>query len=93
MDDPDVKPQNVFVYLQEGNNENRFSEVQLGDLGGCYPADSKWATSGTFVGVPIWTSPEVLMEQPSNTATDIRSFGAMVRPTVLGYRSEKLISS
>jgi serine/threonine protein kinase len=84
MDDPDVKPQNVFVNLQEG--DMRFSDVQLGDLGGCYPADSHWATSGSMVGAPIWTSPEVLMNLPWNTATDIWSFGAMVRPTVLGYR-------
>jgi serine/threonine protein kinase len=84
MDDPDVKPQNVFVNLQEG--DMRFSDVQLGDLGGCYPADSHWATSGSMVGAPIWTSPEVLMNLPWNTATDIWSFGAMARPTVLGYR-------
>jgi serine/threonine protein kinase len=63
MDDPDVKPQNVFVNLQEG--DMRFSDVQLGDLGGCYPADSHWATSGSMVGAPIWTSPEVLMNLPT----------------------------
>lgn len=57
----------------------RFSDVQLGDLGGCYPIDSKWATSGTMVGAPIWNSPEVLMELPWNTATDIWSFGTIVR--------------
>ena len=66
----------MFVNLQEG--ENRFSDVKLGDLGGCYPADSEWATSGTMVGTPIWTSPEILMEIPWNTAADIWSFGAMV---------------
>lgn len=83
IDDPDVKPNNVFVNLHEG--ENRFSDVQLGDLGGCYPADSKWATSGTMVGTPIWTSPEILMELPWNTTADIWSFGAMVRhgPTAI----------
>lgn len=73
----DVKLDNVFVNLQEG--DNRFSEVQLGDLGGCYSTQSKWATSGTFVGTPMWTSPEIIMEMPWNTATDIWSFGALVR--------------
>jgi serine/threonine protein kinase len=77
MHDLDVKPDNVFVNLQEG--DIRFSGVQLGDLGGCYPVDSEWATSGTVVGAPMWTSPEILMEQPWNTAADIWSFGAMVR--------------
>lgn len=76
---PDVKPHNVFVNLQEGDSDNRFSDVQLGDLGGCYPAKSKWAKSGAMVGAPVWTSPEVLMELPWNTAADIWSFGAMVR--------------
>ena len=35
----DVKLDNVFVNYREGNI--RFSDVQLGDLGGTYPADSK----------------------------------------------------
>ena len=72
----DVKPNNVFVNYREGNA--RFSDVQLGDLGGTYPADSKWAKEGTPVGAPIWTSPEVIMETPWNTATDIWSFGSLV---------------
>jgi len=73
----DVKLDNVFVNLSEG--DNRFSEVQLGDLGGCSSIHSKWATSGTFVGTPMWTSPEVIMEMPWNTASDIWSFGTLVR--------------
>jgi serine/threonine protein kinase len=77
MDDLDVKPDNVLVNLQEG--DMRFSDVQLGDLGGCYPIDSEWATSGTVVGAPMWTSPEILMELPWNTAAEIWSFGALVR--------------
>ena len=72
----DVKPDNVFVNLQEG--DMRFADVKLGDLGGCYSVDSEYATTGTLVGAPIWTSPEVLMEMPWNTATDIWSFGTMV---------------
>lgn len=77
MCDPDVKPDNVFVNLQDG--DIRFSNIQLGDLGGCYPVDSEWATSGTVVGAPMWTSLEILMELPWNTAADIWSFGAMMR--------------
>jgi serine/threonine protein kinase len=56
----------------------RFSDVQLGDLGGAYPADSEYAKEGTPVGAPMWTSPEVIMETPWNTATDIWSFGTLV---------------
>lgn len=82
----DVKPNNIFVNYHHkdldkqdhGSDEVRFSEVQLGDFGGSYPHDSKWATSGTPIGAPMWSSPEVLFELPWNTATDIWSFGAMV---------------
>lgn len=56
----------------------RFSEVEVGDLGGTYSVDSKYAKKGTPIGAPIWTSPEVIMETPWNTATDIWSFGTMV---------------
>jgi serine/threonine protein kinase len=72
----DVKPDNVFVNLQKG--DMRFADVQLGDLGGCYHVDSEWATSGTMVGAPIWSSPEIMFEMAWNTATDIWSFGAVV---------------
>ncbi|KAF2832812.1 putative serine/threonine protein kinase [Ophiobolus disseminans] len=78
----DVKADNVFVNLQNGGT--RFSDVQLGDLGGCYPTDFKFATSGTMVGAPMWSSPEVLMELPCNTATDIWSFGAMLISLIYG---------
>ncbi|KAH7402804.1 kinase-like domain-containing protein [Pyrenochaeta sp. MPI-SDFR-AT-0127] len=78
----DVKLDNVFVGLQEG--DNRFSDVQLGDLGGCYDKHSRWAISGTLVGTPIWSSPEVLMEMPWNTAADIWSFGALLISLLYG---------
>jgi serine/threonine protein kinase len=41
--------------------------------------NSEWATSGTQVGTPMWSSPEVIMEMPWNTAADIWSFGTLVR--------------
>lgn len=72
----DVKLDNVFVNYREGGI--RFSDVQLGDLGGTYPADSKYAKEGTPVGAPMWSSPEVIMETSWNTATDIWSFGTVV---------------
>jgi serine/threonine protein kinase len=87
----DIKSDNIFVNLQDISlqaENNRFIDVQLGDLGGCYPADSKWATSGTLTGTPIWSSPEVIFEQPWNTAADIWSFGTLVRiATVIAYMS------
>jgi serine/threonine protein kinase len=73
----DVKLDNVLVNYREGGI--RFSDVQLGDLGGACPADSEHAKGGTSIGAPMWTSPEVIMETPWNTATDIWSFGTVVR--------------
>lgn len=78
----DVKLDNVLVNFQQG--VNRFSEVQLGDLGGCYHKSSKWATCGAIVGAPIWTSPEVHMEMPWNTAADIWSFGVVLIALIYG---------
>jgi serine/threonine protein kinase len=72
----DVKLNNVFVNLQEG--DMRFSDVQLGDLGGCCPINFEWAKSGTMLGTPMWSSPEIKFELPWNIATDIWSFGTLV---------------
>ena len=71
---------NVFVNFRQEKDEVRFSDVQLGDFGGSLPEDSEWAKLGTPVGAPVWSSPEVLMETPWNTATDIWSFGTVVSP-------------
>ncbi|KAI9845813.1 MAG: hypothetical protein M1837_004493 [Sclerophora amabilis] len=80
--DKDVKLDNVLVNYREG--DIRFSDIQLGDLGGTYPADSKYAKEGTPVGAPMWTSPEVIMEAPWNTATDIWSFGTVLISLIYG---------
>ena len=72
----DVKLDNVFVNYKEG--DIRFSDVQLGDLGATCPSDSVYAKEGTLVGATMWSSPEVIMEAPWNTATDIWSFGTVV---------------
>jgi serine/threonine protein kinase len=73
------------VNYKEG--DNRFSEVQLGDLGGCCTVYSSFAKEGTPVGAAMWSSPEVLMETPWNTATDIWSFGAVVSQAILNSRT------
>ncbi|RFU29464.1 hypothetical protein B7463_g6866, partial [Scytalidium lignicola] len=78
----DVKPDNILVNYTEG--DIRFSDVQLGDLGGTYPITSKYAKEGTPVGAPMWTSPEVIMETPWNTATDIWSFGTVLISLIYG---------
>ena len=76
LDLKDVKLDNIFINYREG--DIRFSDVQLGDLGDTCPSDSQLAKEGILVGAPMWSSPEVIMETPWNTATDIWSFGAVV---------------
>ncbi|GAM88138.1 hypothetical protein ANO11243_061690 [Dothideomycetidae sp. 11243] len=78
----DIKPDNILV--NKRNEDARFSEVQLGDLGGACAETSEWAKKGIPVGAPMWSSPEVIMETPWSTATDIWSFGAMIISLVLG---------
>ncbi|GIK02312.1 hypothetical protein Aspvir_006361 [Aspergillus viridinutans] len=78
----DVKPDNIFVNYREG--DNRFSDVQLGDLGGACSTNSAIAKEGTPIGAPMWSSPEVIMETPWNTATDIWSFGAVLISLIYG---------
>ncbi|RYC55664.1 hypothetical protein CHU98_g10549 [Xylaria longipes] len=80
----DIKLNNIFINLKEHRDEIRFSDVQLGDFGGSYPEDSEWARSGTPIGAPIWNSPEVIMETPWNTATDIWSFGTVLISLIYG---------
>ncbi|RAL04200.1 serine/threonine protein kinase [Aspergillus ibericus CBS 121593] len=82
----DIKPDNIFVNYTERGPESgiRFSEVQLGDLGGTCHIDSKWAKSGTPLGAPMWRSPEMIMETPWGTPTDIWSFGAMLIYLIYG---------
>jgi hypothetical protein len=66
------------VFLNFWEDDQQFSEFQLGDLAGCYLVDSEWAKSGTMVGAPMWSSPKIHFEMPGNTATDMRSFGTLV---------------
>jgi serine/threonine protein kinase len=72
----DIKLDNIFCNYGEG--DIRFSHIRLGDLGGACPVDSAYAKEGNPIGAPMWSSPEVIMETPWNTATDIWSFGTMV---------------
>lgn len=78
----DVKLNNVFVNYASAKDDQadiRFTDVELADVGSTYPADHKHAKNGVCIGAPVWRSPEVLLELPWNTSTDIWSFGVGVR--------------
>jgi hypothetical protein len=64
----DVKLDNIFV----------FADIQLGDCGGVVPTDSKLAKEGHTIGAAYARSPEVNLNIPWSTPTDIWSFGNMI---------------
>lgn len=74
---PDVKADNILVN-ESLDQTNRFTDVQLADMGNSYPETHEYALEGQPIGAPMWTSPEVLMHMPWDTKTDIWSFGTLV---------------
>jgi hypothetical protein len=79
----DVKLDNVFVNY--GQNEQRFSEIQLGDCGGVVSKDSEFAKEGHLIGAAFTRSPEALLQLSWGTPTDVWSFGNMVRVRKIRY--------
>lgn len=73
----DVKADNILVN-ENLDQTNRFTDVQLADMGNSYPETHEYALEGQPNGAPMWTSPEVLMHMPWDTKTDIWSFGTLV---------------
>ncbi|KAH8673372.1 kinase-like domain-containing protein [Xylariales sp. PMI_506] len=80
----DVKPRNVMVNYTHGSDDNRFSDVQLADMGGSFEVQSKIAREGLPLGTAPWRSPEILLELPWDTKADIWSFGAMLISLMYG---------
>lgn len=76
----DVKADNILVN-EKPDQTNRFTDVQLADMGNSYPETHEYALEGQPIGAPMWSSPEVLMHMPWDTKTDIWSFGTPVSPT------------
>ncbi|KAH6720370.1 putative serine/threonine protein kinase [Leptodontidium sp. MPI-SDFR-AT-0119] len=80
----DVKLDNILVNYGTDDADNRFSAVELSDLGSCSQVDSKFAKECHSIGAPLWRSPEVLVGVPWNTATDIWSFGLCLISLIYG---------
>ncbi|KAJ0161526.1 Serine/threonine-protein kinase US3 -like protein [Colletotrichum tanaceti] len=78
----DVKLDNVFVNY--GQSNQRFSEVQLGDCGGAVHKDSNFAREGHFIGAAFTRSPEAMLQLSWGTPTDVWSFGNAVLSLVHG---------
>lgn len=83
---PDVKADNILIN-EKPDQANRFTDVQLADMGNSYPESHEYALEGQPIGAPMWSSPEVLMHMPWDTKTDIWSFGTLVGPPTKGLMS------
>ncbi len=83
----DVKLDNVFVNY--GQSDMRFTDVQLGDCGGAYHVDHEYAKTCSVIGNAMWRSPEAIVQLPVGwtTATDIWSFGLCVSMFLCGMKS------
>ncbi|KAH9907389.1 serine/threonine protein kinase [Xylariomycetidae sp. FL2044] len=78
----DVKLDNVFVNY--GRDGQRFSEIQLGDLGGVVSEDSKFAKEGHVIGAAFSRSPEAMLQMHWKKSTDVWSFGNAILSLVHG---------
>ncbi|EFQ36556.1 serine/threonine protein kinase [Colletotrichum graminicola] len=78
----DLKLDNAFVNY--GQNNQRFSEIQLGDCGGVVSKDSKFAREGHAIGATFTRSPEALLQLSWGTPTDVWSFGNIILSLVHG---------
>ncbi|KAJ6200175.1 hypothetical protein J3E72DRAFT_266006 [Bipolaris maydis] len=68
-----IKLDNVFVnYVQ---NEQRLSEIQLGDCGGAVSQDSEFVKESYPIGGDFMRSPETMLGLSWGTPTDVWSFG------------------
>jgi hypothetical protein len=71
-----VKLDNIFVNLGQG--DQRFSEIQLGDFGGVVSQDSNFAKDGHIIGAAFTRSPEAMFQLSWGRPTDVWSFGNAV---------------
>ncbi|EMD70100.1 hypothetical protein COCSADRAFT_342234 [Bipolaris sorokiniana ND90Pr] len=78
----DVKLDSVFVNY--GQNEQRFSEIQLGDCRGAFSKDSKFAKESHLIGGAFARSPEATLGLSWGTPTDVWSFGNAILSPVHG---------
>lgn len=66
----DIKPSNLFL-SSDG------SQVLLGDFGTAKAFSGSVAVANTFVGSPVWVSPEVLSGTPYSFMSDVWSLGCV----------------
>ena len=73
----DIKPSNVLVNYDPV--DGHITDVQLADLESTVSENSRHAIEGDPIGTPIFRSTEAILQMRWGTATDVWSFGTMVR--------------
>ncbi|XP_067451228.1 interferon-induced very large GTPase 1-like isoform X3 [Thunnus thynnus] len=66
----DIKPQNIFLTKDE--------TVQLGDFGVSRVLNSSKELATTFIGTPLYLSPEIWKNKPYNNKSDIWALGCVL---------------
>lgn len=67
----DLKSENIFLMASNGI-------VKVGDLGIAKVLQGTTQFARTKIGTPLTMSPEILMDQPYNQATDLWSLGCIL---------------
>ncbi|KAE8146791.1 serine/threonine protein kinase [Aspergillus avenaceus] len=80
----DVKLDNVLVNYGSISDGNRFTDVQLADLGNTVHVESKFCQDRDLIGAPLWRSPEAQLGLQWGPATDLWSFGTLVISLIWG---------
>lgn len=88
----DVKLDNVFANYSS-QPHSRFSEIQLGDLGGVVHQNSGFAKEGHLISAGISRRPEATLQLHWGTAADIWSFGNTVSDSLFSYSYDQFEGS
>ena len=73
-----IKLDNILVDYGDGDQNIRFTDVQISDCGDTSHIDAPQATQRAIIGAGIFRSPKAMLNMPWGTATDIWSFGTSV---------------
>ncbi|OAX77598.1 STE/STE20 protein kinase [Emergomyces africanus] len=74
----------INILINYGSGETRFSKVELADCGGVVGEHSEFAKKGIITGTSVFRAPEVHLELPWGTASDIWSFGVTLINQIWG---------
>jgi len=75
----DIKPNNILVDYEEVDDEITVNAVQISDLDDAVIVPPEKYLRGPLCGNQMWRSPESWARSGQNQASDVFSFGIVVR--------------